>query len=190
MAEQKVSVVIAFHSGYGHTRKLAEAVCEGAGEVEGINASMIDVSAMDDKAWAALGEARAIVFGSPTYMGGASGVFKTFADESSKVWFSQGWKNKIAGGFTCSLAMSGDKMSTLMYFVTFSMQHGMTWVGTGMMPASDPGDPDSVNRIGSYIGVMAQADNVPPEQSPPAGDLETGRLYGVRIAQAALGRLS
>jgi hypothetical protein len=30
---------------------------------------------------------------------------------------------------------------------------------------------------------MAQADNVPPEQSPPKGDLDTGRAYGRRIAE-------
>ena len=189
MTKDVVSVVIAFHSGYGHTRKIAEAVCEGADGVDGVEARLIDVSALQPADWEVLGAARAIVFGSPTYMGGPSGAFKTFADETSKIWFSQGWKNKIAGGFTCSLAMSGDKFSTLMYFVTLAMQHGMSWVGTGLMPAADPGDPEAVNRIGSYLGVMAQADNVPPEQSPPSGDLETGQLYGERIALAALGKL-
>jgi NAD(P)H dehydrogenase (quinone) len=55
-------------------------------------------------------------------------------------------------------------------------------------PGSDAGAPDLANRIGSYIGVMAQADNVPPEQSPPQGDIETGRLYGRRIAEFAAKR--
>jgi NAD(P)H dehydrogenase (quinone) len=109
-------------------------------------------------------------------------VFKTFADASSKAWFSQLWKDKIAGGFTCSLAMSGDKYSTLMYFVTLAMQHGMIWVGTAMMPAAQAGAPEQINRLGSSIGVMAQADNVAPELSPPQGDLDTARAYGARIA--------
>lgn len=189
MTEAAVSVAIAFHSGYGHTRKIAEAICEGAAGVDGVETSLIDVSELGAADWQALGAARAIVFGAPTYMGGPSGVFKTFADETSKIWLSEGWKNKIAGGFTCSLSMSGEKLSTLMYFVTLAMQHGMIWVSTGMMPAADPGDPEAVNRLGSAVGVMAQADNVPPEQSPPSGDLESGRLYGERIALAALGQL-
>jgi hypothetical protein len=33
---------------------------------------------------------------------------------------------------------------------------------------------------------MAQADNVPPDQSPPAGDIETGRLYGKRIGEMSV----
>lgn len=190
MSAADVSMVIVFHSGYGHTRKLAEAIQGGADATEGVSASLQDVAELNDAGWKALNQARVIVFGSPTYMGGPSGPFKTFADETSKIWFTQGWKNKISGGFTCSGAMSGDKSSTLMYFATLAMQHGMIWVGSGLMPADDPGDPDSVNRLGSYMGVMAQADNVPPEQSPPDGDIETATLYGQRLAKAALGQLN
>jgi len=69
-----------------------------------------------------------------------------------------------------------------MYMVTLAMQHSMIWVGTGLMPAAMAGAPDQLNRIGSSIGVMAQADNVPPELSPPEGDLATARAYGQRIA--------
>jgi NAD(P)H dehydrogenase (quinone) len=179
------SIVVAFHSGYGHTRRVAEAVCSGARSVAGSRAELLDVAVIDAAGWDQLAEADAIVFGAPTYMGGPSGVFKTFADASSKAWFSQSWKDKIAGGFTCSLAMSGDKYSTLMYFVTLAMQHGMLWVGTGMMPAAVAGAPDQTNRIGSSIGVMAQADNVAPEVSPPQGDLDTAFVYGARIATFA-----
>jgi len=182
------SVVIAYHSGYGHTLALAQAVARGACAVMGTRAELIDVGAIGDQGWEALADADAIVFGAPTYMGGPSGVFKTFADASSKAWFSQAWKNKIAGGFTCSLAMSGDKYATLMYFVTLAMQHGMVWVGTAMMPSAVAGAPEQLNRIGSSIGVMAQADNLPPDQSPPSGDLATAQAYGERIAGFARDR--
>jgi len=176
-------VVVAYHSGYGHTRKVAEAVQAGAASVAGAQASLLDVTGIGDAQWAELAAADAIVFGAPTYMGGASGDFKKFADASAQVWISQGWKDKVAGGFTCSQNMSGDKYATLMYFVTLAMQHGMVWVGTGLMPPRRPGHPDETNRIGSSIGVMAQADNVPPDQSPPRGDLDTGRAYGKRVAE-------
>ena len=178
-------VVIAFHSGYGHTRKVAEAVQAGAAAVPGASAALLDVAAIDDAGWSALAGADAIVFGAPTYMGGPSAPFKAFADASAKVWFSLGWKDKLAGGFTCSLGMSGDKFSTLMYFNTLAMQHGMVWVGTGTHGAAVPGDPHAINRLGAFLGVMAQADNVPPDQSPPPGDLATARGYGQRIAEKA-----
>lgn len=182
------SVVIAYHSGYGHTLKIAEGVRAGAASVAGTDVTMVAVDALDDAAWAALNAADAIVFGAPTYMGGPSGQFKVFADATAKPWFTQAWKDKLAGGFTCSLSMSGDKSSTLYYFVTLAMQHGMVWVGTGMTPPAVHGAPDQLNRLGSYIGVMAQADNVPPEQSPPQGDVDTAAAYGRRIAEFARAR--
>lgn len=178
-------VAIAFHSGYGHTRVLAEAVHVGAASVPGVHAALLDVSLPGDPLWTELDAADAIVFGAPTYMGGPSAPFKAFADASARVWLAQGWKDKLAGGFTCSLNMSGDKSVTLIYFVTLAMQHGMVWIGTGLPPPRQPGHPDELNRIGSSIGVMAQADNVPPDQSPPRGDVETARSYGRRVADEA-----
>ena len=183
------SVIVAYHSGYGHTRRVADAVRSGAAATAGVHAELLDVSTIDDRGWDALADADAIVFGAPTYMGGPSGAFKMFADASSKVWLSQSWRDKIAGGFTCSLAMSGDKHSTLMYLVTLAMQHGMIWVGLGQMPSAIAGAPDQQNRVGSYLGVMAQADNVPADQSPPPGDLATARAYGERIALFARRRV-
>ena len=75
--------------------------------------------------WAALDAADAILMGSPTYMGSVSWQFKKFADASSKQWMSGAWKDKVAGGFTISANLSGDKLSTLQYFITLSLQLGM-----------------------------------------------------------------
>lgn len=179
------TVAIAWHSGYGHTRRLAEALDEGASSVPGVRVRSIDVAAIDASGWEALAAADAIVFGAPTYMGGPSSPFKAFADSTATIWLTQGWRDKIAAGFTCSLAMSGDKASTLGYFVTLAMQHGMIWVGLGLLQAPEAGAPDAVNRIGSYTGLMAQADNAPPDESPPQGDLDTAYAYGRRIATIA-----
>lgn len=180
-----IQLVVASHSGYGHTQRVADSLADGATSILGTEVTQLNVADINEAGWQQLSQADAIVFGAPTYMGGPSGQFKVFADATAKVWFAQGWKDKIAGGFTCSMAMSGDKLSTLQYFVTLAMQHSMIWVGTGLLPAMRAGHPDELNRLGSYLGVMAQADNVPPEQSPPAGDLATARAYGARIAEVA-----
>jgi NAD(P)H dehydrogenase (quinone) len=185
MNHNKTKVVVAYHSGYGHTKKIAEAIAAGAQSLDEVQSIMIDVASLKATDWDEMSQAHAIVFGAPTYMGGASAPFKAFADASAKIWFTQGWKDKIAGGFTCSQNMSGDKLSTLNYFAILAMQHSMIWVGTGLPPPAKPGDPDALNRLGSSLGVMAQADNVPPEQSPPQGDIETGLSYGKRIAMFA-----
>lgn len=177
-----VQVVVAFHSGYGHTRKLAEAVAAGAAELSGCSAVLLDVGTIDEAGWAQLEAADAIVFGTPTYMGGPSAPFKAFADASSRVWGVQGWKDKLAGGFSCSINMCGDKHATLQYLMNFAMQHGMVWVGLGMMPGHPAGAPVQLNRLGASIGVAAQAGNVPPELEPPVGDIGTARAYGRRLA--------
>lgn len=174
-------VAVVFHSGYGHTAKQAQAVAKGA------NASLIAIDAegnITEADWATLLAADAIIMGSPTYMGGASWQFKKFADASSKQWFTQQWKNKIAAGFTNSASMNGDKHSTLHYLITLAMQHGMIWVGTGLMPSnSKAAQRNDVNYVGSFAGAMMQSpsDSSPDEVLP--GDLETARLFGQRVAE-------
>lgn len=80
--------------------------------------------------------ADAVVFGSPTYMGTVSAPMKAFMDASVKPWSGQAWRDKIAAGFTVSGSPSGDKFNTLMTLAVFAAQHGMVWVGTGMLPPS------------------------------------------------------
>ena len=182
--------VIVYHSGYGHTRKQAEAVQKGAAGPAGSTAELLEISAEGELPagdWEKLAAADAIVFGSPTYMGGPSWQFKRFADASSKPWFGSKWKNKIAAGFTNSASMNGDKLSTLHYMITLSMQQGMVWIGTGMMPAnSKAATRNDVNWLGSFAGAMAQSpSDSSPEEGPPPGDLETARLFGLRVAETA-----
>ncbi|WP_174909794.1 flavodoxin family protein [Burkholderia diffusa] len=178
-----VKTIVVYHSGYGHTERMATAVAEGAGGV--LVAIDADGNIAQD-AWDALAGADAILFGSPTYMGGPSWQFKKFADASSKAWFEGAWRNKIFGGFTNSASINGDKLNTLEYFVLLAGQHGGIWVSMDIKPANLKASMrDDLNRMGSYIAPMAQtpADASPDEMS--AGDLETARRYGARVATIA-----
>jgi multimeric flavodoxin WrbA len=180
-------IAIVYHSGYGHTAKQAEAVARGALSVAGATAALVKVEDVD-RHWADLEKADAIVFGSPTYMGSASAPFKAFMDASSKVWFSQGWKDKLAAGFTNSASQSGDKLATLQQFAVFAAQHGMIWIGLGLMPGnnSSAGRIDDLNRLGSFLGAMAQSNaDQGPEHGPTPADLSTAEHLGRRVAEAA-----
>jgi multimeric flavodoxin WrbA len=159
---------------------MAESVAAGAGgELVAIDAE----GNLSDAQWATLLAADAIVFGSPTYMGSVSWQFKKFADASSKPWFAHAWKDKVAAGFTNSASMNGDKLSTLHYLFTLSQQHGMLWVGTGMMPNSaKSANRNDVNYLGSFAGAMASTPNDAGVDEMLPGDLETARLFGERIA--------
>jgi multimeric flavodoxin WrbA len=176
-------VVVVYHSGYGHTQRMAQSVAEGA------QAELIAIDAdgnVPASAWDTLAAADAIIMGSPTYMGTVSWQFKKFADASSKVWFTQGWKDKLFAGFTNSASMNGDKASTLAYFFTLAMQHGGLWVSQGLMPSSTKAaQRNDSNYLGSYAGAMAQspADAGAADMLP--GDLQTARDFGARVAQVA-----
>ena len=81
-----ISVAIAYHSGYGHTARQAAAVAAGADSVPTARAVLLDVTTLDGALWATLDAAEAIIFGSPTYMGGTSATFQAFAEASSAIW--------------------------------------------------------------------------------------------------------
>lgn len=183
-------IAIVYFSGYGHTVKQAEALEAGASSVAGTNVHVLKIDENGDlpeSAWETLDAASAIVFGSPTYMGNAAWQFKKFADASSKPWFTQNWKDKIAGGFTTSGTTNGDKGNTITGFVTLAMQHSMIWVGTGIMPDNKlESTPDEPGWTGGMTGALAIArTDASPEEGAVKGDMEAARLYGVRIAEKA-----
>ncbi|MBA4177393.1 MAG: NADPH-dependent FMN reductase [Leptothrix sp. (in: Bacteria)] len=180
------AIVIVYHSGYGHTQKVAEAVAAGSGgRLLAIDAEG-NLPDLDGKGgWEQLAAAKAIVFGSPTYMGSVSWQFKKFADASSKPWFSQQWKNKLAAGFTNSASMNGDKLSTLHYLFTLSQQHGMLWVGTGMMPSNRKASTrDDINYVASSSGLMTTTPSDAGADEMVAGDIATAKAFGQRVAEA------
>jgi NAD(P)H dehydrogenase (quinone) len=187
------NVYIVYHSGFGHTKLQAEAVHRGAAAVPGARAEIRtteEASANLDE----LDQADAIIFGCPTYMGNMSADMKKFIEVAAKKWFTLAWKDKIAGAFTNSSSFSGDKLNTLIGLVINAMQHGMIYVGTGMMPSANrPEDlqqvagpsPEALNRLGSFTGPMSASFQVPPPQAPVPGDIQTAELYGKRIAEIA-----
>ena len=185
-----IKVAVVYHSLYGHTKLQAEAVLQGAQSVPDVSAVLYtaeEATAKLDE----LDQADAIIFGCPTYMGSMSAGMKTFVEAAAKKWFTQAWKDKVAGAFTNSSSFSGDKLNTLVGLVINAMQHGMIYVGLGMMPSANPPEgmqsiagpgPGAQNRVGSFIGPMSASFQVHPPDAPVPGDLETARLYGARVA--------
>jgi NAD(P)H dehydrogenase (quinone) len=188
------SIAIVYHSGFGHTKGVAERVLKGAASVAGVTATLVNVGELPapgaDRSmggrWAELNAADAIIFGSPTYMGDISAPFKKFMEDSSGIWFGQGWKDKIAAGFTNSGGLSGDKLHALQTIATFAGQHSMIWVSTGVMPSEYTRDGLNLNRLSSFTGLMTQAHQAAPEESPIEADKLTAERFGKRVAEAAV----
>jgi NAD(P)H dehydrogenase (quinone) len=189
-----ITVSIVYQSGGGKTRNVAEAVAEGANSVDGIEVNLLEITGKDviegrwnnDEILQKLNQSDAIVFGCPTYMGSVSAIFKAFLEKAFDEWLEQGWKDKFAGGFTNSASQNGDKLSTLSQLNIFAMQMGMIWVGVGDGPGNNwsGGSVDDINRLGSWLGVMAQSNgDQDSTQTPSLGDIKTAQRYGKRIAE-------
>jgi multimeric flavodoxin WrbA len=179
-------VSIAYHSGYGHTTVLAEAVRAGAAGT-GAVVHLLRVDGLTDADWELLDTSDAIVFGSPTYMGTASGAFHAFAESTSKRWFTGAWRDKLAAGFTNSASKSGDKLHTLQYFQILAAQHGMHWVNLGLRPGwnSSTGSENDLNRLGVFAGASAQSNNDEGPEAVHKADIATAEHLGRRVAETA-----
>ena len=176
-------VAVVFHSGYGHTLRMAQVVAEGA------DAELVAIDAdgnLPEGGWDTLAAADAIIFGSPTYMANVSWQFKKFADASSKQWYVQAWKDKLAAGFTNSAGLNGDKLATLNSLFALAMQHSMLWVSQGLMPSNAKATTrNDINNLVSYSGAIAQSPSDAGAEAMSQGDLETARLFGKRVADLA-----
>lgn len=187
-------LAIIFHTGLGHTGSTAEAIARGARSIDGVDVDVHQITSgqidaeggwSDDSVLDALSAADGIVFGAPTYMGNVSWQFQAFAYATGQFWMTNGWQDKIAGGFTASSFPSGDKSSTLDYLSTLAAQLRMVWVGAGMPSSNLTGDGRGIDPYGFYRGVGTLGGR-PGSDLPSEGDLLTAELYGARLAEATL----
>lgn len=121
-----------------------------------------------------LKDADAIVFASPTYMGGPAAQFKALADATSDCWSEQLLSGKLAAGITCGGAPNGDQSSTLQYFVTLANQHGMIWVGLDTAHGFKNGH---LNPLGCQLGVTA----ISKAEQVDEAYLKTAQYLGQRL---------
>jgi NAD(P)H dehydrogenase (quinone) len=188
----QVLVVVVYDSGSrgavtlrGRTAVLATAIVHGARTVRGTHVLNMHLGDQEPD-WDALDAASAIIFGCPTYMGSGSARMKAFMEESLHPQFlERRWQDKLAGGFTNSAGMSGDKLCTLQQIAGFAAQHGMIWVSLGQLPGwqSSNGSAADPNRLASFLGLMAQSNSDQgPDRAPPESDRRTGELFGRRVA--------
>ncbi|MFN4361583.1 MAG: flavodoxin family protein [Hylemonella sp.] len=178
------NIAVIYHSGHGNTEHFARLVVAGALSVADTHVDLLKAEALTNNPSSLL-DYDAYVFGSPTYLGGVSGPFKSFIDSTGGLWRKQQLKGKLAAGFTVSALPSGDKQSTLISMFTFAMQHGMIWVGNPFLPEQGSGVPyeQALNRLGSWTGLMAQASHSASGQSYAPGDLRTAEAFGRNFAQ-------
>lgn len=180
------SIAVIYHSNYGHTQKVALAILVGVQhfaltENFTLNAVAIDIDSLNEDAWQTMDNADMLILGSPVYMGSMTARFKAFMDDTSKRWYHRRWQGKWAAGFANSGGLSGDKLAVLQQINLFAMQHGMLWAGLPLMPSGN--NPEDMNRLSGFLGLMTQSDNASADITPPEGDLATAEWFGAYLAE-------
>ncbi|WP_172149538.1 flavodoxin family protein [Pseudomonas tumuqii] len=184
-----ITVAVIYHSSYGHTARIAQAVARGVESTTNTQSLLIRVGDIDQH-WQTLEQVDAIVFGSPTYMGSVSAQFKAFMDATSHQVFAKGglWANKVAAGFTNAASRSGDKLATLQQLSIFAARHAMHWINLGLPPGhnSSTTTENMMNRDTYFLGVGAQSNyDEGPEVAPKHPDILTAEHLGARVARVS-----
>jgi NAD(P)H dehydrogenase (quinone) len=149
MPNTKVYVV--FYSMYGHIYRMAEAVAEGARQVEGSEVTLFQVpelvpDAVLEKSGAKAARARfahvpliqtkdlpnadAIIFGTPTRFGNMSAQMRNFLDQTGGLWAKGALIGKVGSVFTSTATQHGGQESTILSFHITLLHQGFVIVGT------------------------------------------------------------
>lgn len=199
-----VNVQIVFYSMYGHIYKMAEAVADGAREVEGVEASLYQVpelipdeSLEKSGAKAArqtfahipvatvdqLAQADAIIFGTPTRFGNMCAQMRNFLDQTGGLWLKGALIGKPGSVFASSATQHGGQETTIVSFHTTLLHHGMVIVG---VPYSEQRQM-RIDEItgGSPYGASTIAGGDGSRQ-PSENELAIARFQGQHVAKIAL----
>jgi multimeric flavodoxin WrbA len=183
-----VKIVVVYHSGYGHTARIAGAVARGAATVSGASVELVTAEEAPGR-WDTLDGADAIIMGAPTYMGSLSAPFKAFMDATSHLQYvEKRWAGKIAAGFTNGASRGGDKQNSLVQLMTFAAQHQMHWVNLGLNYGNNRSytNEDILNRDSYTLGMAGQADmDQGGDVAPPSSDIRSAEFLGRRVAEVA-----
>jgi NAD(P)H dehydrogenase (quinone) len=196
-------ILIVYYSMYGHVHRLAEAVAEGAKEIEGAEVQMrrvpetlsteilVKMGALEaQKSFAhvpictvdELASADAIIFGTPTRFGNMCGQMRQFLDATGQLWAKGKLVGKVGSVFTSSATQHGGQESTILSFHITLLHHGMIVVGLpytfqGQMRIDEitGGSPYGVSTIAGGQG----------ERMPSENELAGARFQGKHVAMVA-----
>jgi NAD(P)H dehydrogenase (quinone) len=183
MAEQK-RIFIVFYSMYGHIKRLAEEIRDGAAESENISVELYyipetlsqdvldkmgappkdeSIPVMEDVSL--MTEADGIIFGIPTRFGSMSAQFSAFWDQTGGLWMSGGLVGKPVAMFTSTGSLGGGQETTLLTTITKFVHHGMIYVPIGYTSPllTDNSEPRGGSPYGSGTITNADGSRMPSE---------------------------
>ncbi len=198
-----MKILVAYYSMYGHVYRLAKAAAEGARSVADAEVTLrripetlpaevlekmgaaeaqkqqadVPVCTIDE-----LGEADAIIFGTPTRFGNMCGQMRQFLDATGKLWANGSLIGKAGSVITSSNTQHGGQESTILSFHTTLLHHGMVIVG---LPYAFQGQMtmDEISGCSPYgASTIAGGDG---SRVPSENELAGARFQGERVARIA-----
>ena len=94
------SLGIIYHSAHRHSAHFEAYVAKGARLSRAVAVREVPIAEID--APRMLADFDGLIWGSPTYLGGVSGPFRSLMDSTGGIWRKQLQKDKLAAGFTLS----------------------------------------------------------------------------------------
>jgi NAD(P)H dehydrogenase (quinone) len=195
-----MKILIPFYSLYGHIYQMAQAVAEGAEQVKGAEVEIRRVpetlssevlekmgAIESQKAFAdipvctvdELGQADAIIFGTPTRFGNMCGQMRQFLDATGKLWLSGALVGKVGSVFASTGSQHGGQETTITSFHLTLLHHGMIIVG---LPYSFQGQTlTSEITGGSPYGATTIAGPA-GDRMPSSNELDGARFQGKHVA--------
>ena len=196
-----MKILIVYYSTYGHVHKMAEAIAEGVGQVDGAEAVLrrvpetlppevlekmgavdtqkaqdhIPICTVDE-----LAKADAVIFGTPTRFGNMCGQMRQFLDATGQLWATGALVGKVGSVFTSTATQHGGQESTILSFHISLLHHGFVIVGLpyafqGQMRIDEitGGSPYGASTIAGGAG----------ERMPSENELEGARFQGRHVAE-------
>jgi NAD(P)H dehydrogenase (quinone) len=196
-------VQIVFYSMYGHIYHMAEAIAEGARQVDNVDVVLYKVPELVPEAVLIktgakeaqqqfehipvatveqLEDADAIIFGTPTRFGNMCAQMRSFLDQTGSLWAKGALIDKVGSVFTSTGKQHGGQETTITSFHTTLLHHGMVIVG---VPYSEPGL-SYMQEIsgGSPYGATTLA-GVDGKRLPSKNELAIARFQGKHVAEIA-----
>lgn len=198
-----MKILVVYYSMYGHVHRLAEAIAEGAREVNGAEVMLrrvpetlsdeilekmgalkaremmtqVPVCTIDE-----VGSADGIIFGTPTRFGNMCGQMRQFLDAAGQLWVKGSLVGKVGSVFTSSNTQHGGQESTILSFHITLLHLGMVVAG---LPYSFTGQ----SRIDEITGCSPYGTSTIAgsrgERMPSENELAAARYQGKYVAEIA-----
>ena len=192
-------ILVLYHSTYGHIEAMAEAIAEGARQVEGAQVDIkrvpelvpedlakksgykldqaAPIAVVDD-----LANYDAIIIGAGTRFGTAASQLRNFLDQAGGLWAKGVLTGKVGSAFTSTATQHGGQETTLIGMIQTLLHFGMTvtglpyaWQGQMRIDEITGGSPYGATTITGGDG----------SRMPSENELEGARWQGRHVAETA-----